>query len=136
VIVALSLSILTAIHPVPPPSLPSVPTLEINCLLDGDDASHVFPVKISSNECVGALRKAIKEEKKPALDHVTADSLKVWRVSIPDDAKFAEALANVKLKEEEALSPMETLSRTFSNVHEAGRLQVIVKSPRVRECTD
>jgi hypothetical protein len=30
---------------------------------------------------VGALKKVIKEEKKPAFDHVPANTLKLWKVS-------------------------------------------------------
>jgi Crinkler effector protein N-terminal domain len=68
------------IHSVPPPSLPSGPqldhhNLELNCFIFDEDPSQVFPVKITNTESVGTLMKAIKEEKKPALDHVDADPL-------------------------------------------------------------
>ena len=58
-------------------------TLELNCwvLSDGYDPRRIFPVKIAKNETVGTLREAIKEKKKPAFDHLTADSLDLWQVS-------------------------------------------------------
>jgi hypothetical protein len=65
----------------------SVPTseppsgLDLNCLLFGDDLKSVFQVKISSTEPVSALKKAIKEEKRPDFDHVSADALRLWKVS-------------------------------------------------------
>ena len=55
--------------------------LELNCWILGEDVNRVFPVKIQTTESVGALRKAIKEEKKPEFDHVPADSLKLWKVN-------------------------------------------------------
>jgi Crinkler effector protein N-terminal domain len=54
------------------------PLLEINCLVHGEPRSHIFPVKIAGTESVGALKKAIKDEKKPAFDHVPADTLVLW----------------------------------------------------------
>jgi hypothetical protein len=60
--------------------------LQLNCwvLGGGDDPDRIFPVKIAKNETVGTLKKAIKDEKKPAFDHLTADSLSLWKVSYLD----------------------------------------------------
>jgi hypothetical protein len=41
----------------------------------------MFPVKIAPGESVGALKKAIKEEKRPAFDDMPADRLDLWKVS-------------------------------------------------------
>jgi hypothetical protein len=60
-------------------------TLELNCLVLGDDPSHVFPVKIASTESVGTLKEAIKDKKKHAFQHVDADTLDIFRVSFPVD---------------------------------------------------
>jgi hypothetical protein len=51
----------TVIHSVPPPSLSSVPILELNCFVRGDDASQVFSIEIANNNLVSALRDAIKD---------------------------------------------------------------------------
>ena len=59
--------------------------LELNILVLGDDHRHVFPVKIASTESVGTLKKAIKDEKKHSFEHVDADSLDIFKVSIPVD---------------------------------------------------
>jgi hypothetical protein len=56
------------------------PTLELNCLVLGDVSSRVFTVKIANTENVSALKKLIKVEKKPAFDHVPADTLDLWKV--------------------------------------------------------
>src|SRR6267154_736510 len=55
--------------------------LELNCWVLGDVPRRVFPVKIGSAETVGYLKKAIKDEKKPLFDDITADSLDLWKVS-------------------------------------------------------
>ena len=58
--------------------------LNLNCWVHGDELQNVFPVKIARDETVGALKKAIKEEKKPLFDHIPADSLELWKVSNSD----------------------------------------------------
>ena len=82
----------------------------------GDDPSHVFPVKIAHTESVGALKKAIKNEKKHAFEHVDADTLNLWEVSIPVDNGFKENVRKFKLKDEEMLSPVDDLSHVFVDV--------------------
>ena len=100
---------LTVIHPVPPPSLTSVPILELNCLISDDDSNHVFPVKIARTESVGTLKEAIKDKKKPLFDHITADALTLWNVSLAVDDCLKDNVSNV-LRKEEALSPVQRLS--------------------------
>ena len=59
------------------------------------------------------LRKAIKDEKKPAFDSITADRLDLWNVSIKIDVNLPE-----KLRERpraKALHPTEILSDVFPN---------------------
>jgi hypothetical protein len=72
-------------HPVPPAHLPSVPTLEHNCFVHGDDPRNVFPVKIASTESVGTLKDAIKDKKKHVFQHVDADALEIYKVAFPVD---------------------------------------------------
>ena len=56
-------------------------TLELFCWVQGDDHRQAFSLKIAGTETVSALKKAIKEKKKLAFDHVPADTLKLWKVS-------------------------------------------------------
>jgi hypothetical protein len=104
-------------------------TLRLNCWLVGDDASQVFEVKIANTEQVGALRKAIKEEKKPALDHVTADSLALWTPedSIPVDRHLKERLAGLDLADESQLSSVDDLLDVFPDLPAQKHLHIIVK---------
>jgi hypothetical protein len=59
--------------------------LELNCLVLGDDPSHIFTIEIRGTKNISALRKAIKEEEKPVFDHVPADALQLFQDSLPVD---------------------------------------------------
>ena len=56
--------------------------LYLNCWVFREKASRVFPVKIAGTESVGALKKAIKEEKPVAFHHVDANTIDLWQVSV------------------------------------------------------
>ena len=56
--------------------------LNLNCLVFGDDGNHIFSVKIAKSKIVCALREAIKSKKRPAFDHIPADALVLWKVSV------------------------------------------------------
>jgi hypothetical protein len=98
-------------------------TLELNCLVLGDDRSHIFPVKILSTESVGALKKAIKDEKKPAFDHIPADTLILWNVSVRDDEHLEENIKEL----DKALAPMDVLSEVFPTCPVQKHLHIVVK---------
>jgi hypothetical protein len=106
------------IHPVPPPSLPSVPILKLNCFVQGDEPSHVFSVEIASNKLVSALRHAIKDKNPSSFQDVDARSL---RVSIPIDDGLKENVSNVHV-----LSPVDQLSDVFSNVLIQKHVHIVV----------
>ena len=54
--------------------------LELNCWVLGDDPTRIFTVEILETKYVSALKKAIKDEKSNAFQHIDADSLKLWKV--------------------------------------------------------
>jgi hypothetical protein len=56
-------------------------TFELNCWVLGDKASHVFPVKISATETIGALKDMIKDKNKNTFQDISASALVLWRVS-------------------------------------------------------
>ena len=102
--------------------------LELFCFIHGDDPRHVFPVKIARTESVGTLKKAIKDEKKLALKHVDADSLTLWNVSIAVDKDFKENVGKFELRDDDALSPVDRLSKIFDVQPDSGHLHIIVRS--------
>jgi len=55
------------------------------CLVDGEATSNVFSIMIPSSDTVHDLKKAIKVQKAVAFADVDADTLTLWRISIPDE---------------------------------------------------
>jgi hypothetical protein len=118
------------IHPVPAPSLPSVPILELNCLISDIDPSHTFPVKIVRTKSVGTLRKAIMEENPESFHNgVDARSLALWNVSLADNDNFEENVGKFECVDEEALKPMTILNQIFPEPPEVRHLHIIVRLP-------
>jgi hypothetical protein len=105
------------------------PILELNCFVHDDDPRHVFPIKIARTESVGTLKEAIKDKKQVALEHVDADALQLWNVSIVVDDGFKENVSRVELKDEEELSPVDALSDVFLEAPARKHLHVIVSCP-------
>jgi hypothetical protein len=59
--------------------------LNLLCYVRGDDYKNAFRVTIGMEEWVADLKEAIKEKKRPYFDHIPADSLVLWKVSVPYD---------------------------------------------------
>jgi hypothetical protein len=102
---------------------------DIECQARRCCPTRIFPVEIDRDKNVGALKKAIKEEKKPAFDDITADSLDVWNVSIPidEDTNLQAQVKALRLHEKKSLLPVQPLSGIFRNVVEQ-YLHVIVRT--------
>jgi hypothetical protein len=98
-------------------------------LVLGDDPSHVFTIEIGGTKNVSVLKKAIKNEKKNVFQHVDADALVLWKVSMAVNDGFKENVKKVELRDEEALSPVRRLSNVFSDPPEEGHLHIIVSCP-------
>ena len=101
-------------------------TLELNCLVSGDDPNHIFTIEIADTKNVSALKKAIKIEKQLAFQHIDADTLILWKASFPVDESLEENLRN--FVGEKPLSPVNKLSKVFSNVHDT-HLHIVVGCP-------
>ena len=116
------------------PSPNSERLLELNCLVLGDDPSCVFTVKIAASESVSTLRETIKDKKKHAFEHVDADTLVLWKVSIPVDESVKDSLSRLDLAGQRSLSSVHRLSNVFTNAPEEGHLHIAVKAPRTGKC--
>ena len=101
-------------------------TLALNCLVSGDDTSNIFTIEIANTKNVSTLKDAIKEKKQPAFDHVPADALVLWKVSLPVDDKLEENFPD--LAGETPLSPVNKLSKVFSDVDDM-HLHIVVGRP-------
>ena len=116
------------------PSLNSEP-LQLNCLVHGENSSHIFPVEIERTKSVGALKDAIKDKKKLAFNHVDADALVLWKVSVPADENFEENLGKLKFDSKHSLQPLMKLSSVFADQLVDDHLDIVVKVPRTGEPT-
>ena len=110
--------------------------LELNCLVLGDDSSHIFTIEIQGTKNISALRKAIKEEKKPIFDHVPADTLKLFKdsLSVDDylDAKLTRFRPEDKGDRRRLSSAVERLRNVFGDAPDK-HLHVVVLPPAAGE---
>jgi len=72
--------------------------LTLNCLIFGNDADSIFPVKIKNMESVGSLRVAIRNENRITFQNVEANSLDLWMVSILVNEDINEMLEELALQ--------------------------------------
>jgi len=103
-------------------------SLSLNCFLLGDDPDRIFTVEIPKNKNISILKKLIKEEKAPHLDHVAASDLDLWQVFFPIDDLETE-LGNINLARYPKLSlPSKKLITFFTDAAD-DCLHVIAKAP-------
>ena len=99
--------------------------LSLNFVFRVDEKPNLyFTVKILKTKNVSILKRLIKEELSPCLNHVDAAELVLSQVSLPVD-NLEESLKNVDLAQ---LDPLLRLSDVFPRVEEK-RLHVIVQAP-------
>ena len=109
-------------------------TLNLNCLVLGHDASHIFPIEIAERKTVGALKDAIKDKKEHAFQHVDADALLLWKVSILVDRSLTKNISKLDFVDEGSLLPVEELSDVFSDSLSRKHLHIVVRVPPAGEC--
>jgi hypothetical protein len=108
-------------------------TLELNCLVLGHDLRNAFSVEISSTKNVSALQEAIRKKKEHGFKGVDADTLVLWKVSIPADGLAKEDPRILDLDEDQSLSPLEELSEVFSVSLPRKHIHIVVRAPPVGE---
>ena len=99
--------------------------LVLNCLVLGEAPENTFPVEIDATKSVGSLKKSIKEEKTHAFQHVDANTLTLWKVSIP----YSDINTLGELPAGEALIPVKKLCTIFPNHEVRENIDVIIKPP-------
>ena len=106
----------------------------LHCWVHGDDPDAIFLVEIATTKTVGALKQAIKEEKKHAFQDIDAKTLDLWKVSIPlNDDKFHHKLKNLDLANELPLSARQQLSSVFLDQPTDDRLSIVIAPVGERE---
>ena len=102
----------------------------LHCWVHGNNPDVIFPVEIATTKTVGALKQAIKEENKHAFQHVDADILDLWKVSIPlNDDNFHHKLEYLDLADELLLSARHQLSSVFLDKPTGNDLNIVIKAP-------
>jgi len=108
--------------------------LELNCFVLGDDPGRVFSIRIAATDSVITLRKLIKDEKQHTFEHVPANTLVLWRVSIPVDENLRESLSKLELVDKGSLQPVQELSEIFTGTPVKKRVHIVIKAPPSGEC--
>ena len=108
-------------------------TYKILCFIPGDN--NPFSVDIEKTWDVHHLKRLIKEEMSPALNHLPANSLKLYRVLIDFSSNMEQrikVLNDLYLDKDRAeLAAKEELSKYFGeNPPEGLRYYVIVQIPK------
>ena len=99
------------------------------CYRRGDAYRHVFGVKIGEDETVAALKKAIKEKCRPDFDHIPADSLILWSVSVPFNSSLYENVERLNLVEDKSLQLLDTLQDVFPSALASKTVHIVVEPP-------
>ncbi|KAF9377839.1 hypothetical protein CPC16_011612, partial [Podila verticillata] len=104
--------------------------MSLFCLVDGESASSVFPVKLFPDDSIGDLKKLIKTEKSPEFDDIPADKLTLWRISIP--VVPLNKHKPIVLNESESateLNPTDDISDVFEEKPPEKTIHIIVQRP-------
>ncbi|KAI9450975.1 hypothetical protein F5148DRAFT_1019416, partial [Russula earlei] len=104
--------------------------LKLNCLILGQDIHRIFQVKIEGEETVSTLKEMIKEDNANDLARIDADSLRLWKVSIPIDKKLKEKYKDkgFVLDDDDELLSLE-LSGIFLDPPLRDHLHIIARTP-------
>jgi hypothetical protein len=130
----LFMALSSATHSNPSPGPPSTDhTLQLNCLVQGDNLCNAFSVEIASTKNASALQKAIRKEKEHAFKGVDADTLVLWKVSMPADGPVKQDPRIHDLDEDQSLSLLEELSEVFSALLPRNHIHIVVRAPPVGE---
>jgi hypothetical protein len=107
-------------------------SFSLNCLIHGEVQEKMFTVEIEKTKNVSILKKLIKEENAPHLDHFAPSDLDLWIVNRPLDELGADSvpLYVINLNSYIKLSPPhEKLSSFFDHVVDDKRLHIIANTP-------
>jgi hypothetical protein len=67
------------------------------CYVRGEHYNNAFEVTARKDESVATLKETIKEKKRPNFDHIPADSLVLWKVSVPCDQNLKKNVNDLHL---------------------------------------
>src|SRR5205814_2062479 len=103
-------------------------SITLFCLVKGNTTANAFSVKISREEPISELKKAIKAEKQNDFAGVDADKLRLWKKEIPDDQD--DLLSNLTLNDGDELLATREIGDYWTEKPPKKHIHVIVKLPR------
>jgi Crinkler effector protein N-terminal domain len=106
-------------------------TLDLNCLVLGENPNNIFTVKIMDTKCVYALKKEIrKKKKKDIFKYVDANELDLWKVSFPFGDNHQQILDEFEPVEELSMQePVDKLSTVFHDLPDDEHLHILIRHP-------
>ncbi|EKM75087.1 hypothetical protein AGABI1DRAFT_132540 [Agaricus bisporus var. burnettii JB137-S8] len=104
--------------------------LNLLCYVRGDPLSNIFPVEIEHGRIVGNLKDTIKEKLYPASNDIVANSLVLWKVSIPCNPDIKDAVEDA-LVNNKPLDPLDEISDLFPRPLEKRTLYIVIDRPVV-----
>ena len=102
-------------------------SITLFCLVKENVFENAFSVKISRDEPVSELKKAIKAEKQNDFAGVDADKLKLWKVTILGDQD--DQLRNLILQDSDELLAIRKISKYFPDSPVEEHIHVLVEAP-------
>jgi hypothetical protein len=108
--------------------LPTMSMLSLNCFVLGGDSPEVFTVEIQKTKNVSILKRLIKEEQSPRLNHVVASELTTWKVSLPADAITPELTVD-DIETCQELHSVKKISSIFSEALVDEHVHILVQAP-------
>jgi len=103
--------------------------LSLFCYILGDDPNDIFPVEIDSSKSIGNLKDVIKAKKSPTFNNISADKLRLWKVSIAADDVFENSIDGNNFEDTTSLRPTNKLSRVFPEPLLDDHIHIVVRSP-------
>src|SRR2546421_8028180 len=99
-------------------------SITLFCLVKGNTTANAFSVKISRDEPISELKKAIKAEKQNDFAGVNADKLKLWKVEISGDH-----VNPLTLHDNDELLAIKKILKYFTDSPPEEHIHVLVKPP-------
>ncbi len=102
-------------------------SITLLCLVKGNTIANAFSVKISRDEPISELKKAIKAEKQNDFAGIDADKLRLWKVTIPGDQD--DQLRNLILQDSDELLAINDIGDYWPEKPPKRNIHVIVEPP-------
>ncbi|KAF9947660.1 hypothetical protein BGZ70_002574 [Mortierella alpina] len=102
--------------------------LTLFCLVDGENLSRAFSVKIQPDDTVDDLKEIIKTKKSHDFSDIDANSLTLWKVSIPIVAAESHKIISLDSVESKGeLLPSDEVSEVYGDAPSKRTVHVLVK---------